>query len=169
MIREDEVYKIGQLGKPHGVRGEISFAFTDDVWDRVEAPYLFVMVDNILVPFFLEEWRFRSDSVALLKFQGTDTCEQAQQWRNLDVYFPYALCPQDEEGELTWQGFVGYHVIDGERGDVGAIESVYDSTENILLELEGGRLIPATEDFITDIDHETHRLMMRLPEGLLDI
>ena len=42
MIRQDEVYKIGQLGKPHGVKGEISFSFTTDVWDRVEADYLVI-------------------------------------------------------------------------------------------------------------------------------
>ena len=36
MIRRDEVYKIGKLGKPHGVKGEITFAITDDVFDRVD-------------------------------------------------------------------------------------------------------------------------------------
>ena len=31
MIRRDEVYKIGKLGKPHGVKGEITFAITDEI------------------------------------------------------------------------------------------------------------------------------------------
>jgi len=47
MIREEEVYKIGKLGKTHGVKGEISFLFDDDVFDRVEADYLVLMVDGI--------------------------------------------------------------------------------------------------------------------------
>ena len=51
-----EIYKIGTLTRTHGVRGEISMSFTDDVWDRVEANYLFLMVDGLPVPFFLEEW-----------------------------------------------------------------------------------------------------------------
>ena len=34
MIKEEDVYKIGRLGKTHGVRGEISFLFDDDVFDR---------------------------------------------------------------------------------------------------------------------------------------
>ena len=41
MIRRDEVYKIGKLGKPHGVKGEITFAITDDVFDRVDAEVFF--------------------------------------------------------------------------------------------------------------------------------
>ena len=47
MIREDEVYKIGMLTKTHGVSGELNMAFTDDVFDRVEAEYV-VNNDNQL-------------------------------------------------------------------------------------------------------------------------
>ena len=39
MIRRDEVYRYRQVGKPHGVKGEITFAITDDVFDRVDAEY----------------------------------------------------------------------------------------------------------------------------------
>ena len=39
MIKQEEVYKIGILGKPHGVRGEIQFRFTDDVFDQCDAEY----------------------------------------------------------------------------------------------------------------------------------
>ena len=62
MIRKDEVYKIGILNKPHGVKGEVSFTFTDDVFDRVDCDYLICLMDGILVPFYLEEYRFRSDN-----------------------------------------------------------------------------------------------------------
>ena len=50
MIREDEVYKIGMLTKTHGVSGELNMAFTDDVFDRVEAEYVVCRMDGILVP-----------------------------------------------------------------------------------------------------------------------
>ena len=70
MIREDEVYKIGMLTKTHGVSGELNMAFTDDVFDRVEAEYVVCRMDGILVPFFMEEYRFRSDTTVLMKFEG---------------------------------------------------------------------------------------------------
>ncbi len=66
MIREEEVYQIGQINKPHGVKGELSFTFTDDVFDRVEADYLHCKMDGILVPFYFESYRFRSDNAALI-------------------------------------------------------------------------------------------------------
>ena len=73
MIRYEEVYKIGRIGKPHGVKGETTLQFSDDVFDRVDSDYLVVETDGILVPFFFEEYRFRSDSVALVKFCDIDT------------------------------------------------------------------------------------------------
>ena len=33
MIRKETVYRIGRIGKPHGVDGEVSFHFDDDVFD----------------------------------------------------------------------------------------------------------------------------------------
>ena len=78
MIKREEVYKIGIFNKPHGIHGELSFTFTDDIFDRVEAEYLICLLDGILVPFFLEEYRFRSDTTALVKLEGVDTAERAQ-------------------------------------------------------------------------------------------
>ena len=49
MIRQEEVYKIGKIGKPHGVKGELTLFFDDDVFDRVDADYLVLLIDGILV------------------------------------------------------------------------------------------------------------------------
>ncbi len=54
MIKREDVFKIGRLGKPYGIRGEISFQFDDDIFDRVECEYLILDMDGILVPFFIE-------------------------------------------------------------------------------------------------------------------
>ena len=96
MIRREEVYKIGRLGKTHGVRGEISFLLDDDVFDRTDADYLILDIDGILVPFFIEEYRFKTDSNALMKFDGIDTQERARELTGCDVYFPRSLADEDE-------------------------------------------------------------------------
>lgn len=169
MIRQDEIYKIGQLGKPHGIKGEITFSFTTDVWDRVEADYLVLSIDGIFVPFFLEEYRFRGEHSALLKFQNIDSIEDAQEISGAEVFFPYSLTPEDDDADYTWSYFEGFHVHDEKTGDLGSIVRVDESTENVLFELESGHLLPAVEAFITDIDHEGRNIHMNLPEGLLEI
>ncbi|MDO5129376.1 MAG: ribosome maturation factor RimM [Prevotellaceae bacterium] len=167
MIREDDVYKIGRIGKPHGIGGEVTLRFSDDVFDRVDADYLVLMVDGILVPFFIEEYRFRSEEVALVKFEDIDTMDRAAELTGCDVFFPRHLADIDND-VLTWSQIVGYDIVDVASGKViGRIESVDESTINVLLELADGTLIPAVDEFIDDIDHEALKLFMSLPDGLL--
>lgn len=172
MIRQEEVYKIGKIGKPHGVKGEVSLRFSDDVFDRVDAEYLVLEVDGILVPFFMEEYRFRTDEVALVKFEGIDTVERAAELTGSEVFFPRSLAPTDDD-DLTWSQVIGYTIVnigsDGQEYVAGQIVEADETTENVLLTLDGGQLIPAAYDLIEDIDHDTRRLLMRLPEGLLDL
>ena len=169
MIREEEVYQIGKLGKTHGVKGEISFLFDDDVFDRVDSDYLILKVDGIFVPFFIEEYRFRSDANAIVKFEDIDTQERARELTGCEVFFPRALSDSDD-GSISWAAIVGFDIIEaGNNKPVGRIASVDDSTINILFELEDGRLIPASEDLITAIDQQARTITMHLPEGLLDL
>ena len=169
MIKQEEVYKIGRLGKSHGVKGEVSFQFDDDIFDRVDADYLVLDIDGILVPFFMEEYRFRNDSVCIVKFCDIDTQQRAQDLTGCDVYFPRALAEEaDEQPSLA--SLVGYAIVDASNGKtVGNITAVDDSTINLLFELEGGTLIPASDELIEGIDTEQQQIRMNIPKGLLDI
>ena len=169
MIKQEEVYKIGRLGKSHGVKGEVSFQFDDDIFDRVDADYLVLDIDGILVPFFMEEYRFRNDSVCIVKFCDIDTQQRAQDLTGCDVYFPRALAEEaDEQPSLA--SLVGYAIVDASNGKtVGNITAVDDSTINILFELEDGTLIPASDELIESIDTEQQQIKMNIPNGLLDI
>ena len=169
MIKQEKVYKIGRLGKSHGVRGEVSFLFDDDVFDRVDADYLILDIDGILVPFFIEEYRFRSDTTALMKFEGIDTQERARELTGCDVYFPRNLAASDDDS-ISWSAIVGFDIIDAStEKSIGRIASIDDSTLNILFCLEDGHLIPASEGLITQIDQQARTITMHLPAGLLDL
>ena len=169
MIKKEDVYKIGRIGKAHGVKGEVTFQFDDDVFDRVDAEYLILEIDGILVPFFMEEYRFRSDSTALVKFEDIDTQDRARELTNCDVYFPRELSDNDEE-EISWSFLVGFSIVDAQSGkNVGTIASIDDNTMNILFELEDGTLIPASEELITDIDKDNKTITIALPEGILEL
>ena len=168
MIRQEEVYKIGRLGKAHGVKGEVSLQFDDDIFDRVDADYLILDIDGILVPFFMEEYRFRSDAVALVKFEDIDTQQRASELTGCDVYFPRALADEDEEPSLSM--LVGFDLVEANNGrTVGRISAIDDSTANILFELEDERLIPANDELIHDIDTKHKVIKMDIPEGLLEL
>ena len=150
MIKTEEVYKIGRLGKTHGVKGEVSFQFDDDIFDRVDCDYLVLDVDGILVPFFMEEYRFKSDSNAIVKFEDVDSQQRASELTGCDVYFPRSLAEEDNAPSLSM--LVGFDLVEASDGKtVGRIAAIDDTTANLLFELEDGRLIPANDDLIEDI------------------
>ncbi|MBQ8606763.1 MAG: 16S rRNA processing protein RimM [Bacteroidaceae bacterium] len=171
MIKQEDVFRIGQLGKPHGVKGEISFNFTDDIFDRTdECEYLVGMVDGILVPFYIEEYRFKTDTVALIKFEGVDTSEQARVFTGMEIFFPKEFAAEPEE--LSWSYFVGFQVFDVRYGILGVIAAVDEATINtlfVITQMDGNELlIPAQEVFIVDIDHRKRSIKMDLPEGMIE-
>lgn len=168
-----DTFPIGRLGKPHGVKGEISFHFTDDIFDRVDADYVFLEIDGLQVPFFFEEYRFRSESTALVKFEGIDDATRASELVGCTVFFPRELC-DDEEDELSWSELVGFAITDSSDGSfVGEVTAIDLSTINTLFEVRtpDGRqiLIPANDDFIEKLDREGRAIAMRIPEGLMEI
>jgi len=174
MIREEDVYKIGILNKPHGTRGELQFTITDDGFDpdTQELDFIFGRMDGILVPFYVEDYRFRSNTAALLKLEGIDTEEQARKMTNVEVYYEINKIQASEEGELNWNFFRGCTVEDVNAGDLGKVTDVDNSTINTLfiIEKEGKELmIPAQEEFIVELDEQRKHLVLDVPEGLLKL
>lgn len=167
----EETFRIGTLGKPHGVRGELSFMFDDDVFDRTDAECLFIEIDGLQVPFFIEEYRFRSDSVALIKFEGVDTEQSAAELTGCAVFFPRSLAGDDDD--VSKAEIVGFSVIDAATGKtVGIITAVDDSTANLLFEIDadsGTTLIPASPELIASIDRDGKTITMTIPDGLLSL
>ncbi|MBQ3632949.1 MAG: hypothetical protein IJQ06_00850 [Paludibacteraceae bacterium] len=105
-------------------------------------PFVFVRRDGLFVP-------FRSENISSL------IGEEAFVLRS-DVQ-------DEEEGLMTWQDLTGYTMEDDEAGVLGVIDTVDESTINILATLTDGRMVPLHEDFILDIDQPARVLHVHLP------
>lgn len=166
MIKE-EVYKIGKLGKAHGIKGEVSMQVDDDIFDRTDAEFLILELDGIMVPFFMEEYRFKSDDTALIKFEGVDTQERARELTGADVYFP-APTDSSQDHEISYAMLVGFNVINSNNGKtIGKIAFIDEQTINTMFELNDGTLLPASEELIEGVDIENKNISLNIPDGLL--
>ncbi|MDR1738180.1 MAG: ribosome maturation factor RimM [Candidatus Symbiothrix sp.] len=175
MIAREELISIGRFGKPHGVRGELSFTFTDDVFDESEHPFLICEMDGIFVPFRIVSCRFVSDTTAFVKLNRIDSAAQASAFANKEVYFAkkYLNSSRPNNSDFaTWDYFLDYTLIDRQAGNIGRIVAIEDSTQNVLFIIETSDnelLIPATPAFISHINHDLKQIFTELPEGMLDI
>ena len=172
MIKRDELIKIGQFNKPHALYGEISFTFSNDIFDRSDCPYIICEIDGIFVPFFIEEYRFKSDTTGLMKLVDIDTSDDAKMFTNTDIYFPKTYISDKEDTVASKDFFLNFKVYDGDDNYLGSITEVDDSTANVLFVIDNGEdneplLIPAVEEFIKEIDEENKILRLDLLEGLI--
>jgi 16S rRNA processing protein RimM len=78
-----------------------------------------------------------------------------------------------EDGELSWNFFVGFRMEDVRHGELGEVVEVDTATVNTLfvVEQEDGEelLVPAQEEFIVEINQEKKLITVELPEGLLNL
>jgi 16S rRNA processing protein RimM len=180
MIKREDLVKIGRFNKPHGIKGEISFGFTNDSFEDSEKPFLICELDGILVPFRLEEYRFTSGSAALVRLTTIDSDKKARLLANKDVYFSKNHLKEDpEEEQYAWDYFIGFTLMDEKAGEIGRISAVDDSTLNTLFIIEQENevktrhttslLIPAADEMITHIDEEQKKIYVELPEGILNL
>ena len=174
MISYDDVFRIGKIGKPHGVKGELTMHIDDDVFDRTDADYVILSIDGTLVPFFFEEYRFRTDETVLVKFADIDTTDEARRLTGCEVYFERNKSQAEESSSLSWAEIVGFNVVDSRAGNIiGKVENVNLSTINTLLEVRSNEgkeiLIPAVDEIINHIDADKREITVTLPEGLLEI
>jgi 16S rRNA processing protein RimM len=140
-------------------------------WRNFKFKYKIELI--LFVPFFIEEYRFRSDTTALVKLERVDTSEQARKFTNVEVYYPKKYVEEDDSDDIpTWKYFVGFQVLDINHGNLGEIVNVDESTMNVLfaIEQEDGEeiLLPAHEEFILKIEKKKRVITVAVPEGLLD-
>lgn len=173
MISPDEVFKIGTIGRPHGIKGEVCLHFTDDIFDTADADYLVCKIDGLLVPFFLEGWHFKGQDTAILKFEDLNTDNDVKFLHNAEVYFPKNLADRRDNRLTSWKMLTGFSVSDTRHGSLGTVSGVDETSANVLLDITtpGGvsLLLPIHPDLVEDFDATGRNLVLNLPDGLLDL
>lgn len=169
MDRDDQIL-IGTLVKTHGVHGELilrnpeTAAEPDEEWELV-----FLRIDGIPVPFFIESLREFKAGEWLLKLDWYDTRERAENLVGLTVWVPAGRAGKIQEG-LEPEGFRGFGFRDQNSGRSGTITGYLDIPGNPVFELSIGRekiLVPAREEFILEVDPNGRRIVLNLPGGLI--
>ena len=173
MITKNEIFPIGKINKPHGIHGEMSFTFTTDVFDTENAEFFIFEIEGIYIPFYIESYRFRTETTALLKLENVENEKQAREFAGLTVYLPAGFRDKVKEEEITMDYFVGFKLQDKTQGEIGTITAIDQTTENVLFVVENADsnelLIPANDDFIHEINHEQKIIHLEIPDGLLEI
>jgi len=165
--------KIGYFKKTHGVFGDLVLEYKPEYEDSIEEiDRFFVELEGLLVPFFLKDegFRYKTANSAILTFDDVENEKYAKRMIGCSVYlFQDEIIREDDEDENTQ--FLGYLLVDSEKGEIGIIEQFDDYAGNLVLTVNfHGQelLVPFNEDFVIEIDSHQKILKLRLPEGLIE-
>ena len=162
---------VGHIGKAHGIRGEVLVTVRTDEPERRFVPgAVFTTASGKLV---LETLRWHQGKI-IAQFEGVLDRTAAEELRSteLQVEAEGLPVPEDPEEFLDHQ-LVGLRVVTVGGEDLGAVARVNHAPASDLLVLDkaagGTALIPFVTAMVPTVDLAGGRVIVDLPEGLLDL
>ena len=169
MLKKEDFVYFGKFLKPHGTKGEIGLQ--GDTFALGEGcDFVACDIDGILVPFFFESVRSKSNDTLIVKVERMESAEEVRFLTNREAYIPREWTEDSEA--LSWSFFRGFIAVDENLGELGEITDIDESTINTLFVIDNDGeeiLVPAQEEFIIGIDQENREILFNLPEGLVTL
>lgn len=156
----------GEIGKPHGLAGEVYVVVISDDPQRF-APGSELLHDDGR-PLVVATSRAHGDRF-LVRFEGIETREQAMQLRG-PLYIEAGQARSLEPDEFWHDDLIGCSVtVSG--APVGTVTGVISGAVQDLLQVEterGERLVPLVKQIVTAVDMTSGTIVVDPPDGLLD-
>lgn len=174
MIDLKDCIEIGYISKTHGVRGELVARLNNFSFEDIEKMELvFVIIDGLPVPFFIEEFYERNLDTIILKLEDVDSETEAKKIveKSLFIFLKYISGNTIQSIKLS-NSYIGYTVVDSRVGQLGRLSDIIHNPQNPLLYItQGSREIylPLQDKFIEEINESEHKIFVCCPEGLLSL
>ncbi|MEU0478177.1 ribosome maturation factor RimM [Streptosporangium sp. NPDC006013] len=162
---------VGRIGRPHGLRGDVSVEVRTDEPDRRFAPGTALATDPASAgPLVVESRRWHS-GILLVRFEGVSDRDHAEELRGTMLVIDSAdIPPSDDPDEFYDHQLIGLAVVkpDGER--VGEVSDVLHHGQDLLVVRRGKAevYVPFVKALVPVIDLEKGILVVDAPVGLLD-
>jgi 16S rRNA processing protein RimM len=172
-MRKEDCFYLGKIAKKFSFKGEVLIYLDTDepeLYENMES--VLVEFNNSLVPFFIENCSLHKNDFLRVRFEEVNSEEDADAIINKSVYLPLKMLPKLSGNKFYFHEIIGFEIEDKRLGIFGVIQSVNDTTAQPLFEVLNGEvemLIPMIDHFLVKIDRENKKVVMDLPEGLVEM
>ncbi len=157
---------VGQLRRPHGVKGEILMEILTDFPQRLKAG-MTVFIGENQQAYQITHRRAVAKGL-LLTFSGFLDCDQVAVLTNKLVYVPVSTLPPLPEGEYYHHQLIGLAVIDETGAGLGRLSEIIETGSNDVYVAQSANgeelLLPALPDVILSINLEEGTMLVRPPQ-----
>jgi len=173
-MEKEACYYLGKITRTNGNKGGLSiFLDVDSPQEYSELDAVFVEIKKQLIPFFIEDIKVHtSKNTAIVHFEDVEDVEEASKLTNSALYLPLASLPVLEGNKFYFHEVVDFLLTDKEFGEIGKIKEVLEYPNQALFQTfyKGKEvLVPINDQFILNVDRAKKEILLKLPEGLLDI
>ena len=125
-----------------------------------------------MVPYFIENSNLHKGDFLRVKFEDVDNEADADEIIGCEIYLPLNMLPKLEGNKFYFHEVIGFEIEDQRLGVFGKIVSINDTSAQALFEVVNGSveiLVPMIDQFLVKIDRENKKVIMNLPEGLVEM
>lgn len=172
-MRKEDCFYLGKIAKKFSFKGEVLIYLDTDepeLYENMES--VFVEFNKNLVPFFIENSSLHKNDFLRVKFEDVDDEAEADSILNCAIYLPIAMLPKLEGNKFYFHEVIDFEIEDQRLGVFGKIVSINDTSAQPLFEVVNGNveiLVPMIDQFLVKIDRENKKVIMDLPEGLVEM
>ena len=167
------MFLFSKIAKKFSFKGEVLLYLDTDepeIYENLES--VFVEINKNLVPYFIENSSLHKNDFLRVKFEDVENEADADAIMGCELYLPLSFLPKLEGNQFYYHEVIGFEIEDQRLGVFGKIVSINDSTAQPLFEVLNGAvemLIPMIDHFLVKIDRENKKVIMNLPEGLVEM
>jgi 16S rRNA processing protein RimM len=169
----NEYIPVGVILKPYKHNGfmlaRIDAAFMNDV-ARTKA--LFLKVDGLQVPFFMESFEAEEDN-CMIKLEEFNAPETIRKWNGEPIFLHVNDVSKDSlelQKHASMDFLQGFTIVENASSKRFIITMIEEYPQQLMatIMIDGNPvLIPLVDEWITDIDETSKLVFMDLPEGLI--
>lgn len=162
---------VGRIGRPHGLRGDVSVEVrTDDPEERFAPGSALATNPASAGPLVVGSRRWHS-GVLLVRFEGVDDRDRAEALRGVMLVIDSAdIPPPEDPDEFYDHQLIGLTVLTPEGERVGEVSDVLHHGQDLLVVRRpaGEAYVPFVKALVPVIDLDRGTLVVDAPAGLLD-
>ena len=163
---------IGELIKPHGIRGELKILFfNEDSKSLKDNQGIFLKDRKSNFYKYKIEKVIYSMKKSRVKFFEIDSIDDAEKLRGFILNIPRADLPKLKNNEYYLNDLIGYELVDKSDNSYGNVNDVLHFPANDILAVslnDKEYLIPIIDDVILNINHKSKEIIIDPILGLFD-
>lgn len=168
----EECLPVGELVGTHGLAGWLKLKSFDPDSESLSSARELAVVEGSKAAWYTLAEAKRHKRIFLIKLEGVDQITVAEQLVGREVWVHEDNLEPLREGQYFYRDVLGFDVFDAQSHFLGRITRIWFKAGGNLYVVSGAgkeHLLPANKEMIAWVDIPGRRMIVDLPEGLLDL